>query len=148
MRIAFACDHGGFPLKAEVLDAIRCAGHEAIDLGTNDETPVDYPDYVEKACRLVQQKKADRAILVCGSGIGACITANKMHGIYAGICHDTYSAHQGVEHDDMNVLCMGARIVGPALARDITLVYLAATFSNEERHIRRLAKMRLIEKEG
>ncbi len=148
MKIAFACDHGGFPLKTDILDAIRCAGHEPIDLGTTDGTPVDYPDYVEKACRMVQQKKADRAIVVCGSGIGACITANKMHDIYAGICHDTYSAHQGVEHDDMNVLCMGARVIGPALARDITTTFLASTFLNEERNIRRLAKMKLIEKEG
>jgi ribose 5-phosphate isomerase B len=147
MKIAFACDHGGFPIKADILEAITDAGHQLIDLGTYDETPVDYPDYVEKACKLVQDKKVDRAVIVCGSGIGACITANKMQGIYAGICHDTYSAHQGVEHDDMNVLCMGARVIGPALGRDITSIFLSSRFSNEERHIRRLAKMKKIEKE-
>jgi ribose 5-phosphate isomerase B len=148
MKIAFACDHGGFPLKKDILDVIRCAGHEVIDLGTDSDSPVDYPDYVEKACRQVQQGKVERGIVVCGSGIGACVTANKMHGIYAGICHDTYSAHQGVEHDNMNVLCLGARVIGPALAQDVCKVFLSAQFSNEERHIRRLNKMKLIEKEG
>jgi ribose 5-phosphate isomerase B len=148
MKIAFACDHGGFPLKIDILDVITRAGHEVIDCGTDSATPVDYPDFVEKACRSVQEEKAKRAVVVCGSGVGACITANKMRGIYAGICHDTYSAHQGVEHDDMNVLCMGARVIGPALAKDIVSVFLASRFTNEQRHVRRLEKMKKIEEKN
>jgi ribose 5-phosphate isomerase B len=149
MKIAVACDHGGFPLKATVLEVIRNAGHESLDLGTHTTEPVDYPDYAEKLGRLIQEGKAERGILLCGSGVGACIAANKMRGIYAGVCHDTYSAHQGVEHDDMNVLCLGARIIGPELAREIVAAFLAARFlgndPGQERHARRVAKVRKLE---
>ena len=149
MKIAVACDHGGFPLKATVLEVIRNAGHEPLDLGTHTTEPVDYPDYAEKLGRLIQEGKAERGILLCGSGVGACIAANKMRGIYAGVCHDTYSAHQGVEHDDMNVLCLGARIIGPELAREIVAAFLAARFlgndPGQERHARRVAKVRKLE---
>lgn len=145
MRIAFACDHGGFPLKSEILDQIACDGHEVLDFGTFDLNSVDYPDFVEKACRAVLDGKAERAIIVCGSGIGACITANKFLGIYAGICHDCYSAHQSVEHDNANVLCLGARVIGPSLAKEVVTAFLTATFSGEERHLRRLGKMKKIE---
>ena len=145
MRIAFACDHGGFPLKSEILDQIACDGHVVLDFGTFDLNSVDYPDFVEKACRAVLDGKAERAIIVCGSGIGACITANKFPGIYAGICHDCYSAHQSVEHDNANVLCLGARVIGPSLAKEVVTAFLTATFSGEERHLRRLGKMKKIE---
>ena len=145
MRIAFACDHGGFPLKSEILDQIACDGHEVLDFGTFDLNSVDYPDFVEKACRAVLDGKAERAIIVCGSGIGACITANKFPGIYAGICHDCYSAHQSVEHDNANVLSLGARVIGPSLAKEVVTAFLTATFSGEERHLRRLGKMKKIE---
>jgi len=149
MKIAVACDHGGFPLKATVLEVIRNAGHEPLDLGTHTTEPVDYPDYAEKLGRLIQEGKAERGILLCGSGVGACIAANKIKGVYAGVCHDTYSAHQGVEHDDMNVLCLGARIIGPELAREIVAAFLAARFlgndPGQERHARRVAKVRKLE---
>jgi ribose 5-phosphate isomerase B len=149
MKIAVACDHGGFPLKALVLEVARNAGHEVLDLGTHTADPVDYPDYAEKLGRLIQEGKVERGILLCGSGVGACIAANKMKGVYAGVCHDTYSAHQGVEHDDMNVLCLGARIIGPELAREIVAAFLAARFighdPGQERHARRVAKVRKLE---
>jgi ribose 5-phosphate isomerase B len=145
MRIAIACDHGGFPLKDVVLEEVRALGHDPIDLGTFNCESVDYPDYTEKAGLEIQAYHAERGIVICGSGVGACIAANKMKGIYAGVCHDTYSAHQGVEHDDMNMLCLGARIIGPALAKEIVGAFLNARFSNEERHIRRLSKVRILE---
>lgn len=146
MKIAVASDHAGFPLKQDVIEAVRAAGHEPVDLGTTGtQPPVDYPDFAEKAGHAVQQGQVDRAILVCGSGVGACIAANKMNGVYAGLCHDTYSAHQGVEHDDMNVLCIGARIIGPELAREIVQAFVNARFSNDERHVRRLNKTKAIE---
>ena len=146
MRIAVACDHAGFPLKSIVIDVIRRTGHEIIDLGTDSEASVDYPDYALKLGRAIQAGEADRGVLICGSGVGACIAANKIEGIFAGLCHDTYSAHQGVEHDDMNVLCLGARIIGQALAIEIVTVFLEAEFSNEERHRRRVDKIRAIER--
>ncbi len=149
MKVAVACDHGGFPLKQTVLDALRALGHEALDLGTDSPASVDYPDYAEKLGRAIQRGEAERGILMCGSGVGACIAANKMRGIYAAICHDTYSAHQGVEHDDMNVLCLGARIVGPALAEELVRAFLSARFvgrdPGQERHARRVGKVRAIE---
>jgi len=145
MRIAIACDHGGFPFKNMIMETVRAQGHEVIDFGTFSQKSVDYPDFVEKAGLAIQQNQADRAIIVCGSGVGACIAANKMKGLYASICHDTYSAHQGVEHDDMNVLCMGARIIGVELAREIVIAFLHAVFSNVERHVRRVQKTRLLE---
>jgi RpiB/LacA/LacB family sugar-phosphate isomerase len=148
MIIAVACDHAGFPLKDEVITAIEETGSQVIDLGTYNQEPVDYPDYVEKAGRTILQKQADRAVIICGSGIGACIAANKIKGIYAGLCHDTYSAAQGVEHDNMNVLCMGGRIIGPEIAKGVVKAFVNAQFSNEERHQRRVAKILKIEANG
>ena len=151
MRIAVACDHAGFPLKDVVLEAVRAAGHEVLDLGTNSTKAVDYPDYSEKLGKVIQSGEAERGILLCGSGVGACIAANKMKGVYAAICHDTYSAHQGVEHDEMNVLCMGARIIGPELVHELVLAFLGARFlgddPGQERHKRRVGKVRKIESE-
>ncbi len=148
MRVAVACDHGGFPLKAAVLRVVQEEGHEAIDLGAYDAQSSDYPDFAEKVGEAILGGKAERGILICGSGVGACIAANKIHGIYAGVCHDTYSAHQGVEHDDMNVLCLGARIVGEELAKELVRAFLRAEFSREERHVRRVQKVRKIEQKG
>lgn len=149
MKIAVACDHAGFPLKSTVLDAVREAGHELIDLGTYDADPVDYPDLADQLGRAIQSGQVQRGILLCGSGVGASIAANKLHGIYAGVCHDTYSAHQGVEHDDMNVLCIGARVIGPEPAREIIQAYLKARFvgndPGQERHKRRVNKVRAME---
>jgi ribose 5-phosphate isomerase B len=149
MKVAVGCDHGGFPLKESVLCVIRDAGFEPLDFGTDGPAPVDYPDFVVKVGSAIQSGAAQRGILICGSGIGACIAANKMIGIYAGVCHDTYSAHQGVEHDDMNVLCLGARIIGDELAKEIVKSFLLAKFlgdlPGEERHARRVAKVRKIE---
>lgn len=146
MRIAIASDHAGFPIKDEIINFVQDNGFDVIDLGTYDQTPVDYPDYVEKVARAILDKQADRGIIVCGSGVGACIAANKIDGIYAAICHDTYSAHQGVEHDNMNVLCLGGRIIGTELAREIVKAFLIAKFSGEERHLRRFNKILKLEK--
>ena len=149
MKIAIACDHGGFPLKQTVIDVVRSAGHEALDLGTDSMESVDYPDFAEKLGRAIQSGEVGRGILMCGSGVGANIAANKMQGVYATICHDTYSAHQGVEHDDMNVLCMGARIIGVEPAKEIVAAFLRARFvgndAGEERHARRVGKVRKLE---
>jgi RpiB/LacA/LacB family sugar-phosphate isomerase len=145
MIIAVACDHAGFPLKDDVVDAIESTGCQVLDLGTYDQEPVDYPDYAEKAGRAVLLKQADRAVIICGSGIGACMAANKIKGVYAGICHDTYSAVQGVEHDNMNVICMGARIIGTEIAQGVVKAFINAKFSNEERHVRRFGKILKIE---
>jgi ribose 5-phosphate isomerase B len=149
MKIAVACDHAGFPLKDVVLDAVRSAGHEVVDLGTNSTQAVDYPDYAEKLGDAIRSGEAERGILLCGSGVGACIAANKMQGIYAAICHDTYSAHQGVEHDEMNVLCLGGRIIGPELVAELVTVFLGARFvgndPGQERHKRRVGKVRKLE---
>ena len=149
MKIAIACDHGGFPLKQTVIETVRAAGYEPLDLGTDSMESVDYPDFAEKLGRVIQSGEAERGILMCGSGVGANIAANKMRGIYAAICHDTYSAHQGVEHDDMNVLCMGARIIGVEPAKEIVAAFLGARFVGndvgEERHARRVSKVRRLE---
>ena len=149
MKIAIATDHAGFPVKDSVLETVRAAGHEALDLGTYSTQAVDYPDYVEKLGRVIQSGEADRGILLCGSGVGANIAANKMRGVYAAICHDVYSAHQGVEHDDMNVLCLGGRIIGPELIREIVESFLKARFLGndlgQERHKQRVGKVRQIE---
>jgi ribose 5-phosphate isomerase B len=145
MKIVLGCDHAGFLLKQVVLETIRKAGHQVLDVGTNSPEPVDYPDIVERVGRAIVEKRAQRGILLCGSGVGACIAANKIPGVYAGVCHDIYSAHQGVEHDDMNVLCLGSRIIGPELAQELARAYLAARFSKEERHRRRVEKIRKIE---
>ncbi|MBN1302865.1 MAG: ribose 5-phosphate isomerase B [Anaerolineales bacterium] len=148
MKIAVACDHGGFPLKETILETVHAAGHETIDLGTDSQVSVDFPEYAEKVGRAVQSGKADRGIIICGSGIGACVAANKMKGIYAGICHDTYSAHQGVEHDEMNVLCLGARIIGIEIAKEIVRAFLKAEFDGGERFVRRMNKIRKLEAEN
>ena len=145
MRVAVASDHAGFPLKDEVMRVIREAGHEVIDLGTDSTAAVDYPDYAEKLGNAIVAGKAERGVLVCGSGVGACIAANKIDGVYAGLCHDTYSAAQGVEHDNMNVLCLGARIIGPAVVPGLVTAFLGAQFSTDERHRRRVGKIQKIE---
>jgi ribose 5-phosphate isomerase B len=145
MIVAFGCDHAGFPLKRTVIEAIRKAGHEPLDLGTDSETPVDYPDYAEAVGRAIQRGDARRGVLVCGSGVGAAIAASKLRGIRAGVCHDTYSAHQSVEHDDANVLSLGARVIGEALAADLVGSFLRAEFSGAERHVRRLKKIEALE---
>ncbi len=148
MKIAVAADHGGFPLKTKVIETIRAAGHEVLDLGTNSPDPVDYPDYAKALGEAIQQGNAERGVLLCGSGVGACVAVNKMHGIRGGICHDTYSAHQGVEHDDMNVLCLGARIIGPELIPELVRAFIGAKFTAEERHLRRVGKVMKMEEEG
>jgi ribose 5-phosphate isomerase B len=147
MKIALGADHGGFQLKVALSEDLKRLGHEVLDLGAFDENAVDYPDYARAVARAVLDKKAERGVLICGSGVGAGIAANKFPLIRAAVCHDTYSAHQGVEHDDMNVLCLGARVVGLELAKDIVRTFLAAAFSGAERHVRRLGKIEEIEKE-
>lgn len=148
MIVAVACDHGGFCRKESVIRTLLHDGHEVMDLGTHSSDPVDYPDYAEAAGRAIQSGRAERAILLCGSGVGACIAANKMRGIRAGLCHDTYSAHQGVEHDAMNVLALGARVIGSALTIEVVRAFLGARFTEEERYIRRLQKVEQLEKGG
>jgi ribose 5-phosphate isomerase B len=145
MRVAVACDHAGFPLKQVVLDTLQSLGHEVLDLGTYSSESVDYPDYALKLGQAVQSQQVQRGILLCGSGVGACIAANKLTGIYAGVCHDSYSARQGVEHDRMNVLCLGARIIGPELIKDLVRNFIEAQFIPEERHIRRTGKVAALE---
>lgn len=146
MRIACGFDHAGFPLKETVLDVLREAGHEAIDLGTDSAEPVDYPDVAVEVGEAVRSGAAERGVLVCGSGAGVAVAATKMVGIRAATVTDTYTAHQAVEHDDVNVLCLGARVIGPALAGDILRAFAAASFSAEERHRRRVAKVNAIER--
>lgn len=141
MRLAVASDHAGFPLKGPVIDDLRKAGHEVTDLGTNSTEAVDYPDYAKKAANAVLGKSADRAVLICGSGAGACVAANKFRGVRAATCHDSFSARQCVEDDDVNILCLGARVIGPNLAIDLVRDYVNANFSGAERHVRRLAKI-------
>ncbi len=149
MIVAIATDHGGFALKDTVLQAVREAGHEVLDLGTHSPEAVDYPEYAALVGEAINDGKAERGILLCGSGIGICIAANKIKGIYAAIAHDTYSAHQGVEHDAMNVLCLGGRILGPEPAREIVKAFLSARFvggdPGQERHARRVGKVRRLE---
>lgn len=152
MRVAVGFDHAGFPLKQTVLEAVRAAGHEPIDLGTHSADAVDFPDFAEAVGRAIQKGDAERGILCCGSGIGACIAANKMKGVYASICHDTYSAAQGVLHDDMNVLCLGGRVIGPELAKVIIPAFLNAEYQGNkaggERLARRVAKIHKLEIEN
>jgi ribose 5-phosphate isomerase B len=147
MRIAVASDHAGFPLKAGVISELARLGHETADLGTHSTEAVDYPDYARAAAQAVLSGRADRAVLICGSGAGACVAANKFRGIRAATCHDTFSAHQAVEDDDVNVLCLGARVVGPALAVELVRTYVGAEFSGAERHRRRVAKIAAFEEE-
>lgn len=147
MIVAVGTDHAGFPLKDAVVGAIRGAGHEVLDCGATTVQPADdYPDYAELVAGAITDRRAERGVLVCGSGVGACVAANKFSGIRAAMCHDTFSARQGVEDDAMNVLCLGARVVGPALAAEILRAYLNATFSEAERHRRRLAKIQEFER--
>jgi ribose 5-phosphate isomerase B len=148
MIVAVGTDHGGYPIKTAVIEAIQEAGHQVLDLGTDSPASVDYPDFAEKVARAVTSGEAERGVLLCGSGVGICIAANKFQGIYAAICHDTYSAHQGVEHDGMNVLCLGGRIVGTELAKEQVKTFLTAWFTDEERHLRRTGKVRKIESTG
>jgi len=148
MRIAVVSDHAGFPFKDEVIRIVREAGHEPVDLGTDSSASVDYPDFAEKLGLAITAGQAERGVFVCGSGVGASIAANKIPGIYAGLCHDVYSARQGVEHDDMNVLCLGARVIGPAVVPDLVQAFLSAHFSTEERHRRRVGKIRSLESKG
>ncbi len=145
MKVAVASDHGGFPLKSTIIEAVRAAGHEPIDLGTFGPESVDYPDFSARAGLALQKGDAERAVILCGSGVGACIAANKVKGVYAAICHDTYSAHQGVEHDGMNALCIGARIIGSELAKELVTAFLSARFCGEPRFIRRADKVKLLE---
>lgn len=145
MKIVIGSDHAGFQLKNAMGDLIRSLGHSVLDIGAFNENPSDYPDFAEALGRAILDGRAERGVLICGSGIGASVAANKMVGIRAGICHDTYSGHQGVEHDDMNVLVMGSRVIGEKLAEDVVRAFLQAKFTNEDRHVRRLAKVRAIE---
>jgi len=147
MKIACAFDHAGFPLKPVVLETLTLAGHEPLDLGTHSTEPVDYPDVARMAADAVLDGRAVRAVVVCGSGAGVSVAACKVPGIRAATVHDSYTAHQAVEHDDINVLCLGARVIGPAYAAEIIAAYAAAHFSGEERHTRRLAKIAAIERE-
>ncbi len=146
MRIACGFDHAGFPLKGEVLSVLEEEGHEVLDLGTDSTEPVDYPDVALAVGHAVTGGEAQRGVLVCGSGAGVAVAASKIDGVRACTIHDTYTAHQGVEHDDINVLCMGARVIGPELAADILRAYVRAVYSGEERHARRLGKVAEIER--
>ncbi|MBI5074350.1 MAG: ribose 5-phosphate isomerase B [Nitrospirae bacterium] len=147
MKIAIGADHGGFSLKNIAVPFLKELGHDVFDVGTDSGAPVDYPDYARAVSMEILGKRVERGILICGSGVGACVAANKFPGIRAALCHDSFSARQGVEDDNVNVLCLGARIIGPELAKDIVKIWLAATFSGAERHVRRLAKVDEIEKE-
>ena len=148
MKVAIGGDHAGFPLKTELIPLIIEMGHEVIDCGTDSTAPVDYPDYSRAVGELVRDGAVERGIVVCGSGAGATIAANKIKGVRAALAHDHYSAHQGVEHDDVNVLTMGSRVIGVAIASEVTRAFLDAQFSGEERHLRRLKKVMEIEAEN
>jgi ribose 5-phosphate isomerase B len=145
MKVVIGSDHAGFQLKNAIGDLLRSMGNDVLDVGAFNENPSDYPDFAEAVGRAVLDGKAERGVLICGSGVGASVAANKLPGIRAGMCHDTYSAHQGVEHDDINVLVLGSRVIGVALAHDLVRAFLGAKFSNEERHVRRLGKVKALE---
>lgn len=145
MPLALSSDHAGFALKTLLAHRLREEGHDVIDLGAHSDAPVDYPDFADALADAVLDGRAARGVLICGSGVGASVAANKRRGIRAGLCHDTYSAHQGVEHDDMNVLVLGSRVIGEALALDLVRAFLGASFTGEARHVRRLAKVAAIE---
>lgn len=147
MKIAVGADHGGYRLKIQIVEFLKKLGHEVNDFGTHCEEPVDYPDYARAVSQEILLKYADRGILICGSGVGVSIAANKAPGIRAALCHDTFSAHQGVEDDNVNVLCLGARVIGTELAKDIVKVWLSSTFSGAERHRCRLTKVKRMENE-
>jgi ribose 5-phosphate isomerase B len=146
MKIAVASDHAGLELKQKIGAQLKTDGHEVVDLGAYDASPSDYPDFARAVGEAITAGRVERAVLVCGSGVGAGIAANKIKGIRAGVCHDTYSAHQGVEHDDANVLCLGSRVIGESLALEIVRAFVRARFSNEERHLRRVGKILEIER--
>lgn len=149
MRVAFGCDHGGYPLRELILAKLKAGGHTVVDCGAFTFDPIDdYPDFTFAAAGAVQRGEADRGIVVCGSAVGAAIAANKLRGIRAAIAHDNYSAHQGVEHDNMNVLALGARVIGPEVALELVDTFLKANFSGAERHVRRLAKIQEVEEKG
>ena len=145
MRIAVGADHAGFELKRDLAAALAQQGHEILDVGTHSAAAVDYPDIAEAVATAIRNGQVDRGLIVCGSGAGVCVAANKFPGIRAGVCHDAYTARQAVEHDDLNVMCLGARVVGPAVARVLVDAFVAANFSAEDRHLRRLAKIDAIE---
>jgi ribose 5-phosphate isomerase B len=145
MKIVIGSDHAGFQLKVAMGDLLRSMNQEVLDVGAFNENPSDYPDFAEAVGRAILDRKAERDVIICGSGVGASVAANKLTGIRAAVCHDSYSAHQGVEHDDMNVLVLGSRIIGVKLAEDLVKAYLAAKFTNEDRHVRRLAKVKALE---
>jgi ribose 5-phosphate isomerase B len=145
MRVAVGFDHAGFPLKSDVLRVLAELGHEVRDFGTDSAAPVDYPDFAKAVGLAVARGECERGIVVCGSGVGASVAATKIPGIRSALCHDTFSARQGVEDDDMNVVCLGARVIGPSLAAEVMRAFLGAKFSNLERHVRRLNKVKKIE---
>jgi RpiB/LacA/LacB family sugar-phosphate isomerase len=145
MLVVVGSDHAGYDLKQFIINSLKKEGHEVLDVGTDSTAAVDYPDFAEKVGRAVLDGKAERGVLICGSGIGASVAANKLRGIRAGLCHDTYSAHQGVEHDNMNVIVLGSRIIGTETARENVHAFLAAKFTGEERHVRRLGKIDVLE---
>jgi ribose 5-phosphate isomerase B len=145
MKITIGSDHAGYALKKVLIDHLQKNGHRLTDVGTNNTAPVDYPDYAEKVANGVLHGGTERGILICGSGVGASVAANKIPGIRAGLCHDSYSAHQGVEHDNLNILVLGARVVADELAKDLCTIFLNARFTADERHQRRLEKIRSIE---
>jgi RpiB/LacA/LacB family sugar-phosphate isomerase len=145
MRVVLGSDHAGFEMKQKILAHVRALGHQVLDVGTHSAQPVDYPDYAEAVGTAIRNGEADRGILICGSGVGAVVAANKIPGIRASVCHDCYSAHQGVEHDNMNVLVLGARVIAAELAHDLVWLFLGAEFSGEERHLRRLDKLQKLE---
>lgn len=149
MKIALGADHGGFAFKQIIADELQAMGHTVVDCGADTFVPTDdYPDFARAVGLAIQRGEAERGILICGSGVGAAVAACKMRGIRSAVCHDTYSAHQGVEHDNMNVLALGARVIGPELVKELVQAYVNARFSGEERHVRRLGKVLQIEQEN
>jgi RpiB/LacA/LacB family sugar-phosphate isomerase len=145
MRVVLGSDHAGFEMKQKLLGHVQAMGHQVLDVGTDSASPVDYPDYAEALGMAILNNQADRGILICGSGVGAVVAVNKLPGIRAAVCHDCYSAHQGVEHDDVNVLVIGARVIAAELAQDLVWLFLGAQFTAEERHLRRLDKLKKLE---
>jgi RpiB/LacA/LacB family sugar-phosphate isomerase len=145
MKVVVGSDHAGYQLKIAMGEFLRSQGHEVLDVGAYDEKASDYPDFADKVGRAVLDGKSERGVLICGSGVGASVAANKLRGIRAGMCHDTYSAHQGVEHDDINILVLGSRVIGVALAQDLVKAFMGAKFTHEERHVRRLGKVKVME---
>jgi RpiB/LacA/LacB family sugar-phosphate isomerase len=145
MRIVVGSDHAGYALKQQIAEELKRQGHEILDVGAFSTEPSDYPDFAEAVGRAIMDHQSERGVLVCGSGVGASVVANKLPGVRAAVCHDSYSAHQGVEHDDMNVLVLGGRVIGPALGMELVHAFVGATYSGEERHARRLAKLQAIE---